>query len=72
MPDYPRRFRLVEWSVPYPPNWELCVTAGALSLGVPVQPTDDLVLLYPPGTEQAELERWVAMLRDQGHEVVIT
>ena len=65
-----RRFRLVEWPVPNSPNWELCVPAGAVELGVPVQPDDDLVLLYPEGTEPIELDSWVAMLRAEGHEVV--
>lgn len=65
-----RRYRLVDWLVPNPPNWELCNPAGATELGVPVLPDDDLVVLFPPGAEPAAVERWVAMLRDEGHEVV--
>ena len=65
-----RRFRLVAWPVPHPPNWELCNATGAADLGVPVLPDDDLVLLFPSGTEPAEVDRWAAMLRAEGHEVI--
>lgn len=65
-----RRVRIVEWPVPHPPNWELCLPEGAAELGVAVRADDDMIMLYPPGTARAEVERVEALLRHDGYEAV--
>jgi len=64
------RYRLVEHANDSETGLLLCTVDGATERGVAVQPDDDLIVLYRPGFDRAQLERWTARLCDEGHDVV--
>lgn len=63
------RYRFVEWANASPTGLMLA-TIVAPDLP-PLRPDDDLLVLYCPGFDRGALEEWAAVLRGQGHEVVL-
>jgi len=66
--DLRRRYRLVAQHVEG--EWVAVNVVGATDLGIPTQPEDEVIVLYPPDTNADVLKRFIAGLRRAGHEVV--
>lgn len=69
-PEKRRRYRLLAWPIKH--TAMLCTPDGAREFGVVVLPDDDLIVLYRPGISEMALAWFIAALRADGHEVIVT